>query len=525
MKIIWVFLLSFEMAVFAQHDGKRISTIQGRGESSPFTGKVVSLRAGIVTMVREKGFFLQESEISSFSSGLNSRAIFIYTETRPRVENGDEVELEGVVKEYYRLTEIINPVHIRVKRKGCKLPKPVILPSKWRAGNFQLSFERFEGMRVSIVNGLICEGTDPYGGCLITTTGKRIFRQTTGSQPASALLKLLPPERMYLSATIQFSATGILTYEYGYFTLLAQSFKFSKAELPRPVRGIHEGEISLASQNCYNFFDTVDDPRRKDNILSAGDYRVKVTKLAKYFLNCLNSPTVIALQEVENEKILSDLVGKINKFDRNIKYKTFLIEGDGIRGIDTGFLVQKTLKTSNLKQIGAAAVMKFRGRSQPLFDRPPLQITCYPLKGPSSGLTIINVHNRSMIGMENDKSGRIARKRQLQVEYIDRYIRKLRKRNPKIHLLVTGDFNAFTFAVKPPLQNQVKALVPAERYSYVHQGIAQCLDNFYTTPALGKYVVEVMFSRGNADAAFQTRFKAGILGSSDHDGIVVYVRY
>ena len=75
---------------------------------------------------------------------------------------------------------------------------------------------------------------------------------------------------------------------------------------PMPPRGDHQ--LRFGQLNAHNFFDTRDDPSTQDPVLDRAAYREHVSKLAAAIRDGLGAPDVITMQEVENVKVLKDLV-------------------------------------------------------------------------------------------------------------------------------------------------------------------------------------------------------------------------
>jgi len=162
----------------------------------------------------------------------------------------------------------------------------------------------------------------------------------------------------------------------------------------------------------------------------------------------------------------------------------------------------------------------------------------------------MNVHLRSLSGIEGGNSSRIRAKRHAQAVWVSEWITTFQEMNPEWGLIVLGDFNAYQFTdgyidvlgqitgqpdpgsalvpvepiVDPPLMNQVFTLPDSERYSYVYQGSAQTLDHILTSEALDAFVSDFSFARGNADApeSFESD-ETSLLRASDHDGCVLYL--
>jgi len=166
------------------------------------------------------------------------------------------------------------------------------------------------------------------------------------------------------------------------------------------------------------------------------------------------------------------------------------------------------------------------------------------------------VHNRSLSGIDGSQGSRVRFKRLSQAESIATKVQDLQLGDPGVRLVVAGDFNDFEFTdgyvdaigviegdfdpstslvcaeavcaadiVEPNLDNQVLWLPTGERYSFIFRGNAQALDHALTSQKLYDEISGVEYGRGNADAAVDLINDDGtVLRSSDHDGLVVYVK-
>jgi predicted extracellular nuclease len=264
----------------------------------------------------------------------------------------------------------------------------------------------------------------------------------------------------------------------------------------------------------------------------------------------LGSPDVVAVQEAENLSTLQDLASRIQADDPTVIYAAHLLEGNDVGGIDVGFLVRDTVRVDSIEQFGKDDLFEFAGSTAPLNDRPPLVLRgAHIAHGADFPITVINVHQRSLSGIDGSDGPRIRAKRHEQALRLSRFIDMLQDRDAGMRLVVIGDFNAFEFTdgyvdvmgqvtgnpdpagalvpatdeVSADLVNQTLNLPAAERYSFVFDGTAQSLDHALTSQSLNTWVRAVQHSRGNADApsAFDTDATTS-LRTSDHDGTVVF---
>jgi hypothetical protein len=298
-------------------------------------------------------------------------------------------------------------------------------------------------------------------------------------------------------------------------------------------------------------FDTIDDPNTDDPLPTPQEYANRLIKFSLHLRKALGSPDILAVQEVENLGVLPDAASRINADDPSVVYTPYLLEGNDIGGIDVGFLVRDTVEVDSIEQFGKDDLFEFNGTTAQLNDRPPLVLHgAYVGNGSPFPITVIAVHQRSLSGIDGSDGPRIRAKRFEQALRLSQFIQELQDADPRLRLVVTGDFNAFEFTdgyvdvmgqvtghpdpldallpatdeVEPDLTNQTFNMPPDQRYSFVFDGTAQSLDHSLTSQALDSFVRGAEHSRGNADAPFLFDTDPSTsLRSSDHDGTVLFL--
>ena len=83
-----------------------IHEIQGNGLASPVDGSFVRTDANLVTAVGPEGFFIQTPDVRVDGDPETSQGIYVFTGTAPTVMVGDQVDVLGVVIEFFDFTEI-----------------------------------------------------------------------------------------------------------------------------------------------------------------------------------------------------------------------------------------------------------------------------------------------------------------------------------------------------------------------------------------------------------------------------------
>lgn len=298
-----------------------------------------------------------------------------------------------------------------------------------------------------------------------------------------------------------------------------------RVEAVRPVPAPSPGELAVATQNLHRFFDDVDDgggPR-----VDTAEYRRRLRQLARQVDEVLRRPAVLAVQEAEHEKALADLSAELGRRTGQ-RWQPVLREGADPGGIDVGFLVRADWQVRAVEPLLAGERL---GR-QRLFDRPPLRLL---LRGPGGReLELVNVHLKSLLGSEGAAAAKVARKRQRQAEALAGWVRAALVAAPRRPLLVLGDFNATPDArgdvdvlgilAAAGLRNAIDRLPEGERYTYLFRCEPEALDHVLVAPGLQAAVGGLAASRGNAGAVPGAGQGDGPLGSSDHDGLVLYLR-
>jgi predicted extracellular nuclease len=543
--------------------------IQGSGLSSTHAG-TTRKTTGVVTAVFPSGggFFIQAAD-GGDGDPETSDGLFVFTGAAPAVSVGDEVDVVGGVVEFFQMTEL-NATQITVTNSGLTLPAPVLFdaatpsPNQPQPAN---EMERFEGMLVQVVNGTVSSPTNQFGEASVVATDHRAFREPGVAFPGLPGLPVWDgnPEifeidtdlyaaapHLQIPAGANVTAQGPLAFSFSDYQIWPTALEVTGSAAVVPVRARHPGEFTVGSQNFLRLFDLVDDPNTSDETPTPADYDLRLNKLSLHVRNSLGAPDVLAVQEVENIVALQDVADRINHDDPSLVYSTHLMEGNDIGGIDVGFLVRDTVRVDSIEQVGKNTIFTFPGAGDaPLNDRPPLVLRgAYVSGGAGFPIMVINVHQRSLSGIDGADGARIRAKRHAQALELSQLIDSLQDADPAIHLVGIGDFNAFEFTdgyvdvmgqvtgtpdpagallpatdeISQDLTNQTFNLPADQRYSFVFDGTAQSLDHAITSQALDAHVRGAQHARGNADAPFDLADDGTTaLRSSDHDGTVLFL--
>ena len=546
----------------------QITEIQGTGLASPIAGQTVTTRDNVVTARGTNGFFIQVPTTAPSAW----QGVFVFTGSAPTVNVGDLVDVTGLVAEFFNMTEI-NASAVSVTSANNPLPPPIPVNDTVLdpANPDQASqLEPYEGMLVRIENGRVVSPTNQFGETSIVATGERPFREPGILFPGLPGLPVWdgnpeiieidfdfgaqaePHHELFAGTPIDF-VEGPLAFSFSDYQIWPTASSFSDpGEIVRPVRLANGGEFTIGSQNFLRLFDTVDDPDVDEDVATPEQYATRLQKASMYVRNVLRTPDILAVQEVENTVVLQSLALQIAADDASIHYVPYLLEGHDVGGIDVGFLVRETVRVDSVEQFGKDDVFTFPGVADaPLNDRPPLVLRgAYVGNGAPFPFVLIDVHQRSLSGIDGGDGARVRAKRAEQAVRLSLYIQQLQSGTPGLRLIVAGDFNAFEFTdgyvdvmgqvtgspdpagallpatdeISPNLANQTFDMPREERYSFVFDGTAQSLDHVLTSAPLTPFVRGATHARGNADAPFSLAIDPSTpLRTADHDGTVLFV--
>ncbi|MGH9360331.1 MAG: endonuclease/exonuclease/phosphatase family protein, partial [Thermoanaerobaculia bacterium] len=481
---------------------------------------------------------------------------------------GDLVDVQAGVVEFFNMTEMSGSVAVAKTSSGNPLPAPVLFGPTVPSPNQPqpaTEMERYEGMRVRVENGTVSGPTNQFNEASIVAAPARPFREPGILFPGLPGLPVwdgnpevfevdtdfLADEQLAAGAVVV-EVEGPLAFSFGDYQIWPTTLSVVGEAEPAPVRARDAGEFTVASQNLFRLFDTVNDPACGDVVSTPAQFADRLAKFSLQIRDVLGSPDVLAVSEVENLGTLQALAAQIAADDPSVAYTAHLMEGNDIGCIDVGFLVRDTVQVDSITQFGLTDTFIFNSVTALLNDRPPLVLQgTYTGNGAPFPVTVIAVHQRSLGGIEHPTDGpRVREKRHQQALRLSQFIQGLQTATPGLRLIAIGDFNAFEFTdgyvdvmgqvtgnpdpagalipatdeVNPDLTNQTLSEPADQRYSFVFDGSAQALDHGATSDGLAVFMRGAEHSRGNADAPFAFDDDPGTpLRSADHDGLVLFV--
>lgn len=599
-----------DIGTFAIHD------IQGPGAASPLAGQTVNTNGNIVTAVDTNAFFIQAKDASADADPMTSEGIYVYTGSAPTVVAGDEINLTAEVSEFFGLTELSNISSLTTVSTGNTLPTAVVFDASRPSQDVNAlscgstNFECYEGMLVQIGNGIVARantsfGTDPYAQIFASASGERSLRTpgvlyplvpgvdnpaagTFGGNPHifeidADALGVVPPNTAFTGGS-RFSATGVVTYTFGDYEVWPTAFNVTEPNpMPRAVRAGQGGnELRIGSFNMLRLCDTAANTTftcGNGGEPNQAELDLKLARLSDYVGNVLELPDLLAVVEVENITVLTQLAAKIQT-DFGIVYTPYLEEGNDGGGIDVGYLVQSA-RISNvvITQLDATETWldPDDGQLDTLHDRPSLKLEG-TFAGQNFATIVVHPKSRSCVdapGGANCTQADVDRnrlKRFTQARSIALRVQQEQIAQPNRPLLVIGDFNDYQFSdgfvnitgliagtyddaanvidlgtpniVTPALWNAVTSLPANQQYSFLFTQqfgavlgyiappsgfdtgrdvpIMQVLDHALLNGPARAMFTGFQYGRGDLDAADEDEENStGAVGVSDHDGFVV----
>ena len=499
---------------------------------------------------------------------------------------------------------------IKVISKNNALPKPAVLTLEDFKSNQIDELEKYEGMRVLIAEMTVVAPTkgrlDAKNGTAVSDGVfygvlkgiSRPFREPgmdiydyLFAEDKDKLKKNYPkmpifdgnPETIRIDGDEQLGAqtidvtslaeiknlVGVMHYGFQKYTILPDpdnKIIVSGLKKAMPLQMANERQFSIAGMNLENFFDDEDDPAIKEDIVTTETFQNRLKKISTAIRDYLRTPDVIGAIEIENLNALKKLADKINADavaakQENPQYEAYLFDGNDGRGIDVGFLV----KTSRVKVVAVNQIGKDEKFKNPntkdeenLHDRPPLMLQATiedPKTNKIVAFTVVVNHLKSFLGIDDpkDSGARVRLKREMQAEFLAKFVQERQKANPNENIVLLGDFNAFQFNdgigdiigvikgmpapkeqvllasddfVNPDLIDLVDLIKPEQRYSYSFDGNAQVLDHIIINQAMKKHLAGFGYGRLNAD--FPEIYRGDntrVERYSDHDPAIAYFNF
>lgn len=270
------------------------------------------------------------------------------------------------------------------------------------------------------------------------------------------------------------------TYKFSLFLVVALLFSFvSHAQEERRFK-IH----TIAFYNLENLFDTLNDPLKYDEASPmmeisnnrSGVYKKKVRNMARVIADIgreqtNNSPAIIGVCEIENRKVLEDVVNDPLLLSKD--YGIVHIEGPDRRSIDVALLYQKEVfqvissKSYELKIYDALPRKR-------IFTRDQLLVTG-KLEGDLIHIIVNHWPSRSG-GEAKSRSKRVAA-----AKLTKRIVDSMQSIDPYAKIFIMGDFN------DDPTNKSIKDILKAKsnRKKIPLKGIYNPYEQMFTKKGYG----------------------------------------
>ncbi|MEN3971800.1 lamin tail domain-containing protein [Sphingomicrobium sp. XHP0235] len=558
-----------------------IGEIQGEAHVSPYDGLEVTT-TGVVTATDTNGYYIQDPDGDGNSA--TSDGIFVFTGGFPSVSVGDLVEVVGTVSEFdpggeteLSVTQISRPVSETVLATGQPLPAAIVIGPNGIAPPTEIIeddnfasydpltdgidfWESLEGMRVTIENPVVVQGTNGFGelwvgasdgdgnilGTNVSEDGLFVIDSENGllGRFNSNSQSDFNPERIQiddgflndLGAQVPDAAigdqlgdvTGIVSYGFGNYEVLPSE------AIGAVTSGNNVAEVTdLAGSDLYFTVATYNvlnlDPNDADGDTDVADGRF--TEIARDIGYSLGAPDVVVLQEVQDNNgseggdivsasvTLQMLVDAIFE-ERGVQYgwiDTPLTEADNTGGEPGGNIRVAMLYRIDRVDLDPESV--FTITSGGLDGARPVLGADFEFNGET--ITVLGAHQTAkggstgLFGEIQPPINNGAERRLDQNQQIANYVASVLAADPDANIVVAGDFNEFQFeepmqVLYDDLDNLTFLLPENERYSVLFEGNAQQLDHILVSGALS--------DRAQIDIVHVNTIVEG--GASDHDPVL-----
>ena len=531
-------------------DFTAIGQIQGTDWRSPLQGERVSVQ-GVITAINDHGLYLESLE--SDDDPRTSEALFIHEPKLPaHLREGQQLTLNGRVEELGKRRDTQTALRDISDLARCGEPQArpvttVTLPLDARER------EALENMRVDFSGDLFV--TDVYhlrrgdftvaiGGMLPAPTevarpGKAARRQERENRDAQQRVRLAPGDKTHFAMGSQWlPEVAVLGHDgYNARLLLEEPVRILPVAVPE-IAAAAPDSLRIVAFNLENYFNGngrgqgFPTPRGAETSAEFKQQRAQV----KGLMGALQ-PGLLAVMELENDgnekhSAASDLRADLNAgtgadwaiaAPRNAKL--------GSDQIAVGlFYRTDLLKTVGAPQSPDAAAFDLLNRL------PVAQLFEHRASG-ERFLVVVN-HFKSKGSCpdqgsnvdKGDGQGCWNRARLAAARALTDWLDGLRS-EAEGRLLIVGDLNAYR--MEDPVQHLVSAgyvdlTATASddfHYSHVYFGAGGTLDHAFASPRLADQVRSASILNVNAGQPRDLRMEPSWLGSSDHDPVLVDVRF
>ncbi|GAB2199165.1 ExeM/NucH family extracellular endonuclease [Sessilibacter sp. MAH4] len=262
-------------------DATLISAIQGDGASVTTTDTVVV--EGIITGLRDNGYFLQEEPSDSDGNAATSEGIFVFATILDELEVGDTARVLGVPSEFFNNSQITAEQQLDCG-VAAESVIPAFIPMPYEG---QLDLETVEGMVATVTDATIysLDNFTRFGEMFLSDSVKLTpteagapfspeYDAAVANASANILLiddnngRTFPDEISYYS-TPEFdglnydnaprvgetvSATGPVMFSFGNYRINPVKETFSIASTRTAAPDLIPADVTVASFNVLNYF-------------------------------------------------------------------------------------------------------------------------------------------------------------------------------------------------------------------------------------------------------------------------------
>ncbi|WP_205625037.1 choice-of-anchor I family protein [Geminicoccus roseus] len=573
-----------------------IPDVQGDDHVSPLLGRQVEV-TGIVTALSSNGFYLQDPQ--GDGDDATSDAVFVFTRSAPTVAVGDELSVAGMVSEFTPggassgnlSTTQISLSTSTLLSSGNALPAATVIGQDGRQAPGQVIdddglssfdpnsdgidfYESMEGMRVEVRDAVAASPTNAFGeiallpdggeGAGVRTDAGGIALRPDDANPERIIVDdalVANPPAVNVGDRFDGPVTGVLDYSFGNFKLLNTEAlpAASPGGLERESSELVGGadQLTVATFNVLNL-----DPSDGSPNPGSDD---QLTRLSQDIVQRLNSPDIIAVQEIQDndgptdsgvtnaEVTLQRLVDGIAQ-SGGPTYEFVQIapennQDGGQPGANiqvaylynperVGFVPQGEAGPTDEVQVvdgedGAGLSLNpgrvdpgspaFAENEQIGFEGTRKSLAAqFEFQG--EDVFLVNNHFKSksgdepLFGENQPAFQNTLAQRVFQADEVNDFVDDLLQARPDANVVVLGDMNDFEFSetlkilAGDQLTNLVDQLPQSDRYSFNFDGNSQALDHLLVSTSLaGRAEIDIVHL--NADFAEGGR-------SSDHDPVL-----
>jgi predicted extracellular nuclease len=473
-------------------DGISIEAIQGHGHRSPYVSKKVKT-SGLVTAVLKQaesqyGYFIQEEDVDPSAS----HGLFVYSETPASV--GDLLVIEGKVKEFHGLTELVN---VNLVQRCGQQDRPIPVPITYELTNIQK--EALEGVLIQLPRGYLSRTDEllAYGQLELSGTWpKGKSANHWGVDDGSSKTK--PKEIGYLSEIRSIGQLTLGARNKPFAAVVGYSFDEYRLipvapitlEQPETDLSKHPSDLRFVALNAYNLFNGNGKGEhflKNRGANSVDGYRRQLSSLVQG-LSLLNGD-IIVLNEVENDGFgayssAQDIVDSLNQTAASsIQYQAvvFTREQLGSSAIQNVIL----FNNARLRLIGKGrSIMNVEGWEDKWHR--PFVSQFFEDRESGQQFAVVGTHLKSKAGKcPNDTNtmlqnhGACSTQRVDAVSMLNHWVDRWGQQLPTF---VMGDFNAHRSdpSIVSILSKHWNTPFDLERvYSYVYKGIPNTLDYIF----------------------------------------------